>query len=499
MSKILIIGGGVSGLSAGIYARMGGHEVIICERGAMAGGNLTGWQRGEYHIDNCIHWLTGTNPATDTYKMWETLGALGGVEIMQGKSLYTYDEGGKRLSLYCDLDRTEREMIAVSPRDEKEIREFISAVRTVQGLSGIAGEKHNEGLTLFQKIKSLPQLYKYYNLSTGELAAGFRHPLLQKFIVSFLGNDFGSLALVFIFAHYCGNNGGIPRGSSRGMAQRMEKRFISLGGRLVLNKEAVKVNVKNGKAYSVSFGDGDEMGADYVIITTDPALVFGGLLDADMPGYLASDYSDKRKMRFSGIHCAFALDLANIPFEGDIIFEIPPKYKLRLGTENLILREFSHEPSFAPSGKNILQTVIFCNEENALRFIALRRDRAAYNKEKAELSRIIADIIVNKFPEMKDKLKCIDVWTPATYKRFINSEMGSFMSFALPSRCLPMRKSNKIRGLENVILATQWQQIPGGLPIAAEGGRLAVKTVAELEKKHVHKKQEKHKNAPSHA
>ena len=47
MAKIVIIGGGVSGLSAGIYAQLSGHEAVVCERQAMAGGNLTGWQRGE--------------------------------------------------------------------------------------------------------------------------------------------------------------------------------------------------------------------------------------------------------------------------------------------------------------------------------------------------------------------------------------------------------------------------------------------------------------------
>ena len=100
MAEILIIGGGVAGLSAGIYAQLNGHHATICERQKMTGGNLTGWQRGEYHIDNCIHWLTGTNPNTNLYKMWTDLGALGDVKVYQPDLLYTYEEGGVRLSLY---------------------------------------------------------------------------------------------------------------------------------------------------------------------------------------------------------------------------------------------------------------------------------------------------------------------------------------------------------------------------------------------------------------
>ena len=64
MKTVLIIGGGVSGLSAGIYARYHGYNAVICERHKLAGGNLTGWTREGYHIDNCIHWLTGTSPNT---------------------------------------------------------------------------------------------------------------------------------------------------------------------------------------------------------------------------------------------------------------------------------------------------------------------------------------------------------------------------------------------------------------------------------------------------
>ena len=92
------------------------------------------------------------------------------------------------------------------------------------------------------------------------------------------------------------------------------------------------------------------------------------------------------------------------------------------------------------------------------------------------------EIIANKYPELNGKLNCLDVWTPATYRRFVNSEIGSWMSFALPPRTLPLMMKNKVKGLKNVILATQWLQAPGGLPIAASSGINAIKTVLKREK-----------------
>lgn len=499
MAKILIIGGGVSGLSAGIYAQMGGHQAIICERCSVAGGNLTGWQRGDYHIDNCIHWLTGTNPATDTYKMWEELGALGGVDIYQGETLYTYSKNGQELSLRKDLKVLESEMLSISPEDKKEINSLFRAIEVIQGMSGISGENHDKKCSQAQTMVSIPRLYKYYSLTAGELSRKFKHPLIRGFISSFFGEYFGALALIVVFAHFGGENGGIPSGSSCGMAKRMTDRFLELGGILYLNKTAAKVNLYCGKAVSVSFEDGDEIDADYIVLTADPAVIFNRLIDIPMPRRLAADYNDRRKIRFSAIHCAFACDTNEIPFRGDMIFDIPREYRSELHSKNLIIREFSHEPSFAPEGKNILQSIVFCDERTSRKFIKLRKNRPLYEQRKREHTKLVQSLIEERFPELRGKLKCIDIWTPATYKRFIDSEIGSFMSFALPSKCLPLRIDNKIDGLKNVILASQWQQIPGGLPIAAEGGRTAIQTIARLEKKHAHRKQEKYEKAASHA
>ena len=359
MAKILIIGGGVAGLSAGIYAQKLGHHAVICEKHFIAGGNLCGWDRGEYHIDNCIHWLTGTNPVTKTYKMWEELGALGGIEIFQGDSLFTCECDGKRISLWKDIEKMENEMLGISPEDEKEIRSFIRAIQTVQGLCGIAGRDHNEKISPFRAILGIPALIKYYHLTTGELSERFSHPALQFFFKAFWGKEFSSLALVLVCAHFCGENGGIPEGSSCAMADRMSERFQSLGGELLLKKEAVKIHHENGKATAVSFSDGTSLQADYVILSADPASVFGKILDLPMPKQLVGFYKNPKFKRFSSYQCAFSCSLSELPFSGDIIFEIPKEYREILCTEQLIVREFSHEKTFSPEAKNILQTMTF--------------------------------------------------------------------------------------------------------------------------------------------
>ncbi|MDD3430340.1 MAG: NAD(P)-binding protein, partial [Oscillospiraceae bacterium] len=74
--KILIIGGGIAGLSAGVHGLLAGYDVSIYEKNPVLGGECTGWDRNGYYIDNCIHWLMGTTPGTQLNKIWQTIGAL---------------------------------------------------------------------------------------------------------------------------------------------------------------------------------------------------------------------------------------------------------------------------------------------------------------------------------------------------------------------------------------------------------------------------------------
>ena len=486
MAKIIIVGAGVAGLTAGIYAQLQGHSVTVYERHFKAGGNLTGWDRNGYHIDNCIHWLTGTNPVTDFYKMWETVGALGqGIDVHRHKTLYTYENrDGKRLSLSREVDTLQRDMLAVSPEDAKEIKGFIRAIRSIQRLQDIGGKDCQRRSNAWEKLTAAPDMVKYYKDSIGDLAARFKCPMIGEFFLSFMPGHFSSLALIMVFATFTGKNGDIPLGSSCAMADRMVERFCSLGGELQLKNGVQKINVGDGKADSVTLDDGMTVTADYVVITADPDVAFGTLLDRSyMPKKLAEQYADENMIRFSSHQCAFAYDGEDVPFSGEMIYEIPARDRELLCGDYLMLREFSHEPSFSPAGKSLLQTMIYCLEEDAERSVASYRDKDAYGQNKQRMIKATERIICERVPALKDKITCIDAWTPATYHRFVGSRVGSFMSFIMPAGAAPVKLSGEIEGLDNVLLATQWQMAPGGLPIAATAGIDAVKLIGKREKK----------------
>ena len=58
MKKVVIIGGGIAGMTAGVLLQKDGFTTEIYEKNVLLGGQCTGWKLEGYFIDNC--WLTGT-------------------------------------------------------------------------------------------------------------------------------------------------------------------------------------------------------------------------------------------------------------------------------------------------------------------------------------------------------------------------------------------------------------------------------------------------------
>lgn len=99
MKKIVIAGGGVSGLTAGIYAQKAGYQAVICEKNAVPGGECTGWDREGYHIDNCIHWMMGTSGKSALHDIWKETGALGTRPVHHMDAMYTSRLRGEAITL----------------------------------------------------------------------------------------------------------------------------------------------------------------------------------------------------------------------------------------------------------------------------------------------------------------------------------------------------------------------------------------------------------------
>ena len=136
MKKVVIIGGGIAGMTAGVLLQKAGFQTEIYEKNALPGGLCTGWKREGYFIDNCIHWLTGTRPGSGLHELWKEIGALGdGVELHKKEMFFSSKLDGRVLTFWRDKERTRKEMLELSPEDEKEINKLIDYVSMAENMT----------------------------------------------------------------------------------------------------------------------------------------------------------------------------------------------------------------------------------------------------------------------------------------------------------------------------------------------------------------------------
>ncbi len=489
--KAIVIGGGIAGLSAGIYALYAGFDAVIYEKNAIPGGECIGWNRKGYHIDNCIHWLTGTKKGTALYEVWKKVGALSDdTEYAKLDSFYSVICDGKTVTLWNDLERTQKELIEAAPEDEEEIRKFIQYVEySKQCLFPAEKPMDMWGLkdyiTIGQTMMDFPKVTKEFgSISLEEYSHRFKSPIMQKLVCDYLPKSYCAYSFLVSYATMVDGNGKIPMGASLQMSLRMERRFRELGGKIVYNASVEEIVLEKGYATGIRLAGGEFAEADYVIPTLDVYPLFHKLLpEKYMPAELKQAYAaPKAYPSTSGFQVAFA---ASEKFDrGETIFiDIDP---IKVGSrsfDRMYVKAYGYDPIFVKDGKQVIQTCITQLDEDYEYWKSLSKEEYDIMKNKlvAEVERRIEEA----FPELKGDLEFLDAWTPLTYERYCNAYHGSYMSFITTPQGKSVRLKGKLKGIRNIYLAGQWTSSPGGLPVAVASGKFAIQRILKSEKRSI--------------
>ncbi|HHW12123.1 MAG TPA: NAD(P)/FAD-dependent oxidoreductase [Firmicutes bacterium] len=477
--KVIIVGAGIAGLTAGIYALQSGFDVTIYESHTIPGGASTSWRRKGYLFEGGMHWLTGSSPETPLHKLWREVGALDdSVRIHNRDPFYVFEDNGRRACLYRDLDKLRQHFLAIAPEDWKEIIKLCKDIKKFtkmkMPLLDIKNVKVKEKTilplsALLGMLPVLPRLPFYTRQTAGEFARRFKSPLLQGLLENIVGAENNASALIFTIATFVSGDGGYPEGGSLGMANRMAKRFAALGGKIQYGKTVSKVPVENGVATGVIV-DGEHIPADAVIITQDTRVAIDTLFDQPIREPWAEKMRAGIKPLLNTFVCVgVEADLSDLPESLTFVTD-EPLCCGGLSTATITINNYARYKGYAPEGCTAITSGIIGDSYD---FWKACKEKGTYEAEKQKLAEAFIRILTKKFPQTAGKIAVWDVATPLTYERYLHSYKGSWMSI--------LEKGNKMESypskpasIKNVYFAGQRLVIPGGLPIAAETGRRAV-------------------------
>jgi len=479
MKKVIIVGAGIAGLTAGIYARQSGFDTTIYESHTIPGGASTSWRRKGYYFEGGLHWLTGSSPETQLNKLWREVGALDDtVKIQNRDPFFVYEQDGKQARLYRDIKTLRAHLTQLSPADKKEIdklcvdvKKFSKMQMPVMDLPKLKAKypaKFPMSM-LFAMLPAMPRMKYYQSISAKEYGEKFQSPQIRNLITNMIGAEYNASGVLFTIATLIAGDGGYPTGGSLAMANRMARYYVSLGGKIAYKTPVEKVIVEQGVATGVVVA-GETVNADAVIVTKDTLSAIDTLFDEPIHEPWAEKMrAETEPMMDVFVGLGVKADLLDMPANNSFPLT-EPIHVGNLVYESIGFNNYAGFAGYAPEGCTALTTALMGDSYD---FWKQCRENGTYDAEKQKLAEAIIQAIGEKYPQILVKIAVWDVATPLTYERYLGSYKGSWMSLMKKGQ-ENARYSCKPESIANLYFAGQRLTSPGGCPVALTTGRTAV-------------------------
>ena len=489
--KVIIVGAGAYGLSAGSYLAMNGFDVDIFEMNTMPGGVCTAWQRGGYTFDGCIHWLMGSSPGTRLHELWRELHAVQGRRFVEWEEYVRIrTSSGEVLTVFTDPTRLEREMLRIAPDDSRAIRGLCSGIARMSRLDfPVAMEK----MTIRERIRALLALPSFglamargASASVETFCAGLKSRALAEALRCMYGlesaetgmADFPIAGLTMMLGFMHKKSNGYPIGGSLEFARAIERRFCELGGTIHYGRRVDRILVENDQAVGIACGP-EEHRADVVISCADGHATLFGMLGGRYLGPSQREAYDTYPVFPSLIYVGIGIEkdlrdkpsMTLFPLKKEITLEDGALTLRRLG-----VRLFNFDPTMAPARKTAA-TVMIATRNHAYWTSLREKEPEKYRCEKNRIGELVVRALDEELGDIEGHVEVIDVATPATWIRCTGNWQGSYEGF-LPTRKSLMKSPGfALPGLRRFYMSSQWVSVGGGLPPAAMSGRALARTI----------------------
>ena len=490
--SVIIIGAGLAGLSAGVYAQLNGYRSRIFEHHSQPGGVAAAWKRDGYTIDGGIHFLMGGEPGTAIHRLYTDLGILPACRCVEmNPYAVMIDEAlHRRVTVAGDLDRFAEQLKAISPPDAPIIDELINGARAFQaaGVLDFGMDQPPEMVTGLDRVRpmwGMRRVLRYfsgrYAKPVDEFTSGVHDPWVRFVIGNLFLPEVPVWFLCMILGFVAsGTNVGLLEEGSLHFAQAIERRYRELGGEVSYQATVAEVLVEGDRAVGVRLADGSEHRAGAVVSAADGHGTLFGLLGGRY-------VDEKTKQRYTSWPLIRPLLMASFgvarEFPGEPWLQILKlKDPITLGDARIpgfMVRLFNYSPKFAPLGKTVVQAAFETEWDH---WEALRQDRPRYEAEKQRVARDLLARLEYLYPGLPAQVEVTDVATPCTTWRYTLNQRGAYMGWLPTPEAIMTSIPRTLPGLRDFYLAGQWVVPGGGVPPSLFSGRHAVQLLCRRDR-----------------
>jgi all-trans-retinol 13,14-reductase len=479
---VIIVGGGLGGLSAGAHLASKGLKVLVLEQHHKAGGCATSFTRGEFVFETSLHEMNGGGPI-DTPGTYALLNGCGVYDKLKDK-LYRLPDfyrsvypDGLDITLPADWEGWDAALVERWPEQADGIDLFHKTCeKTFADALGVLDIYRYSPLKAFLTKAMVPlkhkTLYRWNGASAKELMDECFTDDDIKAVVSQLWVYYGPptkdlAALELLTATYSYLTEGVwhVRGTSQAMSDAYVELIRELGGEVKTGTLVTKIVVEDGMARGVQTEFGDTYTARYIVANTDPYQLVFTLIGAE---YFPKSYVKKiREIRpansLFGVYLGLNIDLKKKGYTDTEIFKNSSKdsavmYKNMMdgnfaeGGSSITIYTNYGDPIYAPPGKSVVVLHAYSDWD------IWPKDKALYEKMKLEKAHELIGLAASVIPEIADpgNIEVMEVVTPVSLNEFTMNYRGVvYGPAATTDQFLMLAPSTPI---DNVFMADNWNQ-----------------------------------------
>ncbi|MFX0015991.1 MAG: phytoene desaturase [Promethearchaeota archaeon] len=473
LEPVVIVGSGIGGLAAGIRLQATGrYNVIMLEKLDQVGGRARVFKDQGFIFDGGPTVITVPDIFRDLFSLADRK-LEDYVKLVPVEPFYRIHFNDGSFFDYSTPDKNIPQIEKISPEDVEGYKRMLKAVKPIyeKGFKDLSFKPFHKFTSMLKVAPSLIKLQSYrsnYNF----VSKYIRHENLRM-VFSFhpllIGGNPFSVPSIYSLIQYLEKEFGVwfARGGTTVLVNALADLFEELGGKIVLNTEVKKIEIRKNQAVGVFTTSNDFYPSKIIISNADPAFTYTKMIDAKW----RKKNSDKRykKAKYSmGLVVIYFGTKKQYPEMKHHTIILGPRYKGLLEDifkKKILAEDFSSylhlptrtDPSLAPEG-----------HETFYILIPVPHLDSGINWEKmAEpfKQRIFDFLEENYLPGLKENLVTERILTPLDFERDYNSFKGSGFSvepiFTQSAWFRPHNKSEDIDGLYLVGAGTH----PGaGLP-----------------------------------
>jgi all-trans-retinol 13,14-reductase len=474
----IVIGSGLGGLSCATYLAKNGKKVLVLEKHTIPGGYASGFRRGDFSFDACLHMICGVGKGQTFLTPFEECGVTDTVEFIKLKYWMrtVFPEHDIRFP-----SGNIPELIAILekhfPNEKDGIARFFKEVISIHSdlMKFLASTA-----PMWQQLPIFPFRYKaMFPAMKKTVKQLLDKHLTDEKLKALLFSNYGFYGLPPSKANlyplvgnvsYWKDGAYYPKGGSQVTPDTFVEIVKNNGGEVLFDKEVVSIIVEGGKATGVMTKAGEKHFGENIISNASAFDTFHNLVGEDkLPAKFIAKIDNMQPsvtgmVVYLGLDGKFATE-AHDDFDTVIseTYDLEQDYQWILDGNfekaSFFLTLFSNVDKSLAKGDKFVASIVQGQPYDYWKQYEKdykSKNKEEYNKEKDRVAALLIKRAEKVFPGLSKHIEVIETATPLTLQRYTSNYNGAFYGWAnITKQFTPMDRVPDTH-IKNLYLSSAW-------------------------------------------